>query len=159
MIESRFIDLSTLYSNTQDKIVVDEVVPFSSSFLESSGILELKNVHVLGTITKKLEEDLEFLGTVDGVMVLEDSISLEEVEYPFSIEISEKLQEFIENSQNKLDLVEFLWENIVLEIPLKFTKVTDLSEFHGDGWKLISEDTKKVQENPFSELLKDFGEE
>ena len=40
-----------------------------------------------------------------------------------------------------------------------FTKVTDLSEFHGDGWRLVSDEARKVEENPFSELLKDFGEE
>lgn len=158
-MEEGFIDLSSLYGNTKSSIDIDEIVSFPSSFLESSDILALRDVHVLGSITKEFEEDLEFSGSVSGIMILEDAISLEEVEYPFSIKISEKLQEFMENSQNKLDLVEFLWENIVLEIPLKFTKVTDLSEFHGDGWRLVSDETRKVEENPFSELLKDFGEE
>ena len=37
-----------------------------------------------------------------------------------------------------------LWQNIVLEVPLQFTKVEDLSKFHGDGWKLISEEEIKM---------------
>ena len=58
-----------------------------------------------------------------------------------------------------LDIFQFLWENIVLEIPLQFTKVKDLSKFHGDGWKLVSEDELTTRNNPFSDLLKDFEEE
>ena len=54
---------------------------------------------------------------------------------------------------------QFLCENIVLEIPLQFTKVKDLSKFHGDGWKLIREDELTNSNNPFSDLLKDFKEE
>ena len=51
-----------------------------------------------------------------------------------------------------------MWENILLEVPLQFTKVRDLSKFHGDGWRLIREDELE-NNNPFSELLKDFEEE
>ena len=43
--------------------------------------------------------------------------------------------------------------------PLRFTKVSDLSKFHGDGWKLVSEDDLRKGNNPFSDLLKDFEEE
>ena len=55
-------------------------------------------------------------------------------------EESELLGKFLTNSQNTLDILAVLWENIVLEVPLRFTKVRDLSKFHGDGWKLVSED-------------------
>ena len=85
-----------------------------------------------------------------------DDISLEEVLYPFSIEYNDILDENLKNNQNTLDLFEFLWENIVLEVPLKFTKVTNLSEFHGDGWKLVSEEENSHEHNPFSELLENF---
>ena len=49
-----------------------------------------------------------------------------------------------------------MWENIVLEVPMKFTKVSNLDEIHGDGWKLISEEDHQQKNNPFAELLKDF---
>ena len=35
----------------------------------------------------------------------------------------------------------------------------DFSKFHGDGWKLVSEDDNSHENNPFSEILKEFGEE
>ena len=62
-------------------------------------------------------------------------------------------------SKNTLDIFLFLWENIVLEVPLQFTKVEDLSKFHGDGWKLVSEEELVKNNNPFGDLLKDFKEE
>ena len=85
-------------------------------------------------------------------MILEDSISLEEVDYPFSIEIEGILEENSKKLQNTLDLIEILWENIVLEVPLKFSKVEDLSQYKGEGWKVISEDDLTMKNNPFADL-------
>ena len=153
------IDVSALYNNVENELFIDEVILFNESFFLENDILDLQNVHFIGTITKNVEEELSIVGEVNGVMILEDAISLEAVEYPFSIKIDENLEENAKIYENTLDLQEFLWENIVLEVPLKFTKVTDLSKFHGDGWKLVSEDEFSKNNNPFSELLKDFGEE
>ena len=102
------------------------------------------------------EDNLYESVSIDGTMILNDDISLEEVEYPFSIEYDDILEENLKNNENTLDLFEFLWENIVLEVPLKFTKVTNLSEFHGDGWKLSSEKESTLKNNPFSQLLENF---
>lgn len=159
MNEEYLIDLSTLYSNTEEVVKIEEEVLYPREFLEGSGILALENVRVLGRASKNSYDEVEMKADVTGTMILEDSISLEAVKYPFSFQIDENLADFAKINENTLDLREFLWENIVLEIPLKFTKVTDLSEFHGDGWKLMSEDSRKREDNPFSELLKDFGEE
>ena len=96
---------------------------------------------------------------ISGEMTIADSISLEPVEYHFETEYDDIIEENCKKSENTLDIFQFLWENIVLEVPLQFTKVKDLSEFHGDGWKLISEDELKTSNNPFNDLLKDFEEE
>ena len=97
--------------------------------------------------------------TIKGNMTIPDTISLEEINYPFTIEYNDIIPETSKKSKNILDIFEFLWENIVLEVPLQFTKVDDLSKFHGDGWKLISEDELSTRNNPFSDLLKDFDKE
>ena len=62
-------------------------------------------------------------------------------------------------SKNTLDILAILWENIVLEVPLQFTKVEDFSKFRGDGWKLVSENELTESNNPFSELLDKMKEE
>ena len=70
----------------------------------------------------------------------------------FLIDIDEKLDEFIENNENSLDIIEILWQNIVLEVPLIYTEVKDYSKYRGDGWKLVSEEDL-VNNNPFNTLL------
>ena len=142
--------------NFNDTYIIDEIVDIPSSYYENSDVKKLDNVKVSGKLYYDIENNLNAKFNISGVMVILDDISLEEVDYPFNIEYDDILEENLKNNQNTLDLFEFLWENIVLEVPLKFTKVTNLSEFHGDGWKLISEEDSIPRNNPFSELLENF---
>lgn len=142
--------------NFNDSYKLDEIVSIPSTYYENSGVKKLDNIKVLGKLYYDPEDNLYASVSIDGTMILNDDISLEEVEYPFSIEYDDILEENLKNNENTLDLFEFLWENIVLEVPLKFTKVTNLSEFHGDGWKLISEEESTLKNNPFSQLLENF---
>ena len=95
---------------------------------------------------------------IEGSMILQDSISLEEVNYPFSIHFADFLEKNTYLNENILDIFEFLWENILLEVPLHYSVVEDLKKFQGDGWKLIHED--EIESNqPFRDLLKDVEKE
>ena len=157
------IDLSLLHSNTVSEIDISNTYNIPKEYYENTDIIKLDNILVQGKIKRVLNEENELCDYVDmdikGEMILPDSISLEEVNYPFSIEYSDFLSDFTKKNENTLDIFQLLWENIVLEIPLQFTKVQDLSKFHGDGWKLISEDDRALENNPFAELLKDFDKE
>lgn len=134
---------------------INENINLPKTYYEQSEIQDIKNLKVVGKFY--LDNDkIHGVLTIDGIMILLDSISLERIEYPFSIKYDDILEENLKKDANKLDLFEFLWENIVLEVPLKFTKVEDLSKFHGDGWKLISEEENNNNFNPFNELLKNF---
>ena len=80
-------------------------------------------------------------------------------------EIEEKFSEFSVNNennlkivQNNLDITDFLWQNILVEIPLKVVseKNRDVT-LKGDGWRLVTEsDLKTSNDSPFSELSKMF---
>ena len=153
------IDLGPLYSHVVEKINVDTDVSYSKDEVSGTKIKDLVDVHVKGYFFLDSNNEVEANLDYSGTMILEDDISLEEVKYPFSAKISEKLEENQENFDKNLDLKEILWENIVLEIPLKFTKVSNLEEFNGDGWCLVSENELKKNNNPFSELLNEFEEE
>ncbi len=157
------IDLSLLHSKTKDEIDISNTYSIPKEYYENTDIIKLDNINVIGKINRVLNEENELCDYVemkiDGVMILPDSISLEEVEYPFSIEYNDFLSETSKKSENILDIFQLLWENIVLEIPLQFTKVQDLSKFHGDGWRLIREEDRNLDNNPFRDLLKDFEEE
>lgn len=157
------IDLSLLYSNTVNEIDITNTYSIPKSYFENMNVISLDSIKVAGKITRKENDDLEpalyIDATIEGKMVIPDSVSLEEVEYPFYIEYNDFYEENNKNNENTLDIFSFLWENIVLEVPLQFTKVTDLSKFHGDGWKLISEEDRNRETNPFSELLEEFDKE
>ena len=159
------IDLSLLESGTVDSIDITNKYVLPKEYYENTSILELKDLKVTGNVYRSIsEDDIDELQdyikcSIEGAMIIEDSISLERIDYPFSIEYDDILEENCKKNENTLDIFQFLWENIVLEIPLRFTKVKDLSKFRGDGWKLIDEDERTTSNNPFSDLLKDFKEE
>ena len=56
-------------------------------------------------------------------------------------------------------ITDILWQNIILEVPLKLTNVENFNEYQGDGWRLVDEDSIKNASNPFSELKDMLGEE
>jgi uncharacterized metal-binding protein YceD (DUF177 family) len=157
------IDLSLLHSETVPFIDISGEYDIDKEYYKNSDIIGLSKITVNGKITRKENDDFDLEDyidcTINGDIILSDSISLEEVKYPFSIEYDDFIEENCVKNKNTLDIFLFLWENIVLEVPLQFTKVEDLSKFHGDGWKLISEDELKFNNSPFSNLLKDFEEE
>lgn len=159
------IDLSLLHSKTTEEIDITNTYTIPKEYYESTSVEKIENIKVTGkvymasSIDDALEEEDYIKAKIEGDIILTDSISLEPVSYPISIDFDDILEQNCKKDENTLDIFQFLWENIVLEIPLQFTKVKDLSKFHGDGWKLVSEDELTTRNNPFSDLLKDFEEE
>ena len=134
----------------QDKIKIDEIISYDKEYLKNSDIKSLDNVKVNGEIFKDYENNTAVNLKVEGVMMIVDAITGEDVPYEFSIEIEENL----ENSLKTLDLIEFLWHYIVLEIPIRYT--TSDTKVLKDKYKDIY-DEEEIHEvnNPF----KDFFEE
>lgn len=153
------LDLTELNNHIIDDITINDIIDLPTTYFKESGILELKQLKVDGNIYKNSNDDNVLNLVIKGEMVIPDAISLEPVTYPFIIDIQDEILEKDENDENSLDFMRFLWQNIALEIPLKFTKVTDFSEFQGTGWKLISEDELKDAQNPFNNLKSKLGEE
>ncbi len=153
------IDITKLLQNMEDSITLSENFTFPKEYLEKSDILDFQDGKVTGKIVKDPEDDVHLYLEVQGTLILEDSISLEEVKYPISLEIDEKIEKNQEILENTLDILDILWQNIVLEVPLRLTHVTDYSKFQGDGWKLLREDDVNTKNNPFEELKDMFGKE
>mgnify|MGYP003293560481 FL=1 len=94
-------------------------------------------------------------------MVLPCAITLKPVNYPFNIEISGEIEELMENFeenstnfQNSIDILPIIWENILMEIPMRV--VSDEAENsnitkEGEGWKFVTEEEDKT--SPLSELM------
>lgn len=158
------IDLSLLHSKTKEEIDITNTYTIPKEYYESTIVEKAENIKVTGKVymaasTDDTDEEDYIKAKIEGDIILTDSISLEPISYPISIDFDDILEQNCKKDENTLDIFQFLWENIVLEIPLQFTKVKDLSKFHGDGWKLVSEDELTTRNNPFSDLLKDFEEE
>ena len=108
--------------------------------ISNTEIIRLNYVHFEGMSTIDYVDNLILEGKLIGEMILPCSLTLEEVEFPFEIEIEENLgnfEEIIKNNKNSLEILPILCENIVLEIPMKVVKKgIDISHMSGDGWEL-----------------------
>ncbi len=139
------IDLSIL--NTKPKIIIDTKVIFPKKDLEKAGILSMDEVEVKGDITSDLGEYFLNLN-LKGKMVLPCSLTLEPVDFPFTLEIEENLNEMIENfkkNQKTIDILPIIWENILMEIPMKVVspKAKNIKT-KGEGWELITDSELKA---------------
>ena len=145
-------DLNSL--NTKQKIIIDTKVTFPKEDLEKAGILDMDEVSVKGEITNNREENILNL-TIKGKMILPCNLTLEPVDYPFSLEIEENLNEIIENSQKTIDILPIIWENILMEIPMKVVspKAKNMKT-KGEGWELITD--SETQGNNSLAKLKDL---
>lgn len=160
------IDLTKLITNIEEEIILNIKVEIDKDKLSKTTIKELKNTIFTGEITKLYNDDFQISGTLKGTMILPDDLTLEDVEYNFETDIEEKFREFAENLdnnlkiiQNRLDISEFLWQNILVEIPLKVIseKNKDLT-LKGNGWRLVTEEEINQRNNsPFSELKDKFN--
>lgn len=129
------IDLRKLYSLAS--VDVDSTITFPEERLKSAGIIRLEDVNVHGKAIINYEDEIELNLDLSGKMYLPCAISLEEVEVPFATKIEEIIGENNINNNFYLDLSDILWENIVLEIPIKVVKEgVQLETSSGKGWSV-----------------------
>ena len=129
---------------------------FNDEELEKSGLISLDDLVVKGYIQKKIDNFYLSL-SLSGTMVLSCSITLEPVDHQFNVEIEGYIDELTENIEqndikvgNSIDIFPIVWENVLVEIPMKVTSSNIPEEIDGEGWKLIKE--KEKPENEFSKL-------
>lgn len=136
--------------NNHNKIEINEKVIIDDKI--DKRIHDLVNAKVLGNIY------LDSLGNTilkcifTGTMYISDSITLEDIPYDFKIDIEENIEDLEEiyvNSyfldKNTLDLKEILWQNIVLEVPIRASKTAEVEIKKGEGWEMKDEFSKKEQ--------------
>ena len=152
------IDITTLNLEGISRIDINGDVNIPEELYINTDVVELNNVKFDGYL-EAIEGEITLKGNVNGTMKINDAISLELLDYDFNAEIDEEIEDFCENSPNTLDITDVLWQNILLEVPLKLTQVESFDEYHGDGWKLVSEDSIENTNNPFKELKDMLGEE
>lgn len=135
------------------KVDINGLFIIPDEMIDKQKIIELKPVLVDGFINENYDLNI----SVSGTMVLKDTRTLDNIPYEFNFQIDETLDEnskFFKNYQNELDILEILWENIVLEIPMRVVSHEDDFTLKGEGWEL-TDNYNKVDERlaPLSELL------
>ncbi len=155
------IDITSLKNNSTIKI--NENIIVDKDILEKSNIIELKDSKVMGEIIKDNLNEYILNVIASGIMVLPDSLTLNPVDYEFSIEIEGNIAELLEeiNESSKktefsIDIFPIIWENILMEIPMRVGgDDSDNIKLEGDGWKLIQE-RDETSINPAFEKLKEL---
>ena len=148
------MNIKDLLEGKISQLDLDQEYIIPEDLYKNTAILALDKVKVKGSLTYPTEDNLFLDITVSSAMTLEDSLDLQPVKYYFTFNFAENVYEKLENEQFTLDIIEILWENIVLEIPIRYSEVTDYRKLAGDGWKIISEEEQVSNtNNPFRELL------
>ena len=156
------IDIVRLKNGIVDYIEVSEELNISQELLSSSSIISMDKITVEGEIYRD-DDDYELYLELKGTMVLPCSISLKPVKHEFDIKINqnyyeslEEIQKNVKKSNNTIDILPILWENILVEIPIRITDPESDIVTSGDGWRLVSED--EVKTNLALEKLEDILE-
>ena len=151
------LDISKLKNGTLEKIDFDEIVNFTDDDIKDTSTKRLSNVRAKGSI-ERINDDIYHLTlNITGDMVLLCARSLEEVVYPIDIFIDKNVSETTNEDekpiilQNSLDIFGIVWENIVLEVPLRVVKENAEFLSEGNGWSLIEENDDNTN-LPFGEL-------
>lgn len=136
------IDLFKL--NNFNSVSIDENISIPEEYdLNKAGIRKIENLHVSGTISIDYADEIVADLTVTGDFILPCAVSLEDVLYPINVKIEEnmgKFEDFYNKNKNTLDILPFIWENIVSEVPIRVVK-DEYKDFKqsGNGWEVISD--------------------
>ena len=142
----KVIDLQKL--NYMDKININEEIEIPKECYQDTDIVSLSKIKTVGNISFDPEENYLIKLDISGIMDLHDSVTYDIIPYEFSVNIEETL----ENSEKTLDLIDFLWHYIVLEIPLRFTN-SESKNIENENYRVISEEEYSKKNNPFKDFF------
>lgn len=160
------IDLVKL--SNENRFLYDQDFSVDLSLYQNKDIHDLKDLYLKGEIYLNSVSMLVVRLEITGIMVIPDSVTTALVDYSFTSKIDEEYDlndenflEYYQKSQNILDIMKILWENIVLEVPMRFT-LTEDAHLSGEGWSLGENKNEDNNIDPrfakLSELL-DKGKE
>ena len=138
------LDITRLQNRRTDVLEYTDLITIDYDVYKNTDIRSLSPIAVKANIYRITDSSYKMDLDIKGTMVLPCSITLKDVNYPFHIKAEVKLsnddldEEYVKINQNTIDINSIIWQNILLEIPLKVIS-EDISDSitSGDGWKLI----------------------
>ena len=140
------IDISNLKLGLSNIVEINDTITIPDELINKTEIRKLSEINVKGSIVKLSDEDYNININILGTMTLGCAVSLEDVDYKFNIFIDQDFNELEENEEylkingNILDIMPIIWENIILEIPIRIVKKDKKIDITGEGWELVEEE-------------------
>lgn len=147
-----FIDITRLQNRSTNEFLYKNTIVLDKALYKNTDIRKLSPVEVSADIKRITDTSYKMSLEIKGEMTLPCSITLNDVIYPFDIKTEVKLsnedeedEEYVKIIQNNIDIISIIWQNIVLEIPLRVvSEDANNSPVSGEGWKLIREDESNI---------------
>lgn len=147
-----FIDITRLQNRSINEFLYKNTIVLDEALYKNTDIRKLSPVEVSADIKRITDTSYKMSLEIKGEMTLPCSITLNDVIYPFDIKTEVKLsnedeedEEYVKIIQNNIDIISIIWQNIVLEIPLRVvSEDANNSPVSGEGWKLIREDESNI---------------
>lgn len=156
------------FLNTKNGIIeIDEWIAVEENdLLHHTQVKSIPEVHVTGTLQfdhrSLVFSDLD----LDGVMIVLDSITMEDLEVAFDTKsqetysfdpIKENDEDIIVVKKDTVDINPEIFQAIIYEAPMSITRLPRDQYPKGDGWQLLSDQDKEEPKiDPRWEKLNDF---
>lgn len=135
------MNISLTKLNTTGRVDFDINPDLSEYYKNNKDVEDIKNLRVVGTIIDNGTDDYEISLKITGDLILKSSVSGKSVAKKLNIEYNDFANGLVENyknSSNSLDILPIIWENILLEIPIRIVSPEDKPPItSGDGWEII----------------------
>lgn len=156
------------FLNAKNGIIeIDEWIAVEENdLLHHTQVKSIPEVHVTGTLQfdhrSLVFSDLD----LDGVMIVLDSITMEDLEVAFDTKsqetysfdpIKENDEDIIVVKKDTVDINPEIFQAIIYEAPMSITRLPRDQYPNGDGWQLLSDQDKEEPKiDPRWEKLNDF---
>lgn len=156
------------FLNAKNGIIeIDEWIAVEENdLLHHTQVKSIPEVHVTGTLQfdhrSLVFSDLD----LDGVMIVLDSITMEDLEVAFDTKsqetysfdpIKENDEDIIVVKKDRVDINPEIFQAIIYEAPMSITRLPRDQYPKGDGWQLLSDQDKEEPKiDPRWEKLNDF---
>ena len=156
------------FLNAKNGIIeIDEWIAVEENdLLHHTQVKSIPEVHVTGTLQfdhrSLVFSDLD----LDGVMIVLDSITMEDLEVAFDTKsqetysfdpIKENDEDIIVVKKDTVDINPEIFQTIIYEAPMSITRLPRDQYPKGDGWQLLSDQDKEEPKiDPRWEKLNDF---
>lgn len=123
--------LQQLFKYNQVPLEFNEEIDYHEYIKNISDILDISIVKVKGSARHLYDDRYSFDLNIKCRLVLEDAITLDPVDFDIDLDVTETFDKKVDFEvdddtrlieKNTIDLHDVVWENILLEKPIKVTK-------------------------------------